>query len=74
MTIWPAWQHFEEDRKGSVEVGKLADFVVLSRDPTQGVTKTINKIKVTETITEVTTVGLSAGRTRMLVIYTTPCT
>lgn len=33
MTIWPAWQHFEEDDKGTLEVGKLADLVVLSRNP-----------------------------------------
>jgi len=33
MTLWPAWQHFEENDKGSLEVGKLADFVLLSEDP-----------------------------------------
>jgi predicted amidohydrolase YtcJ len=52
MTIWAAWQHFEEKDKGSIEVGKLADFVILSRDPTQGDPKTINKIKIAETIKE----------------------
>ena len=34
MTVWPAWQYFEEDKKGSLEAGKLAAFVVLSGDPT----------------------------------------
>lgn len=33
MTLWPAWQHFEEKKKGSLEVGKLADLVILSDDP-----------------------------------------
>lgn len=52
MTIWPAHHHFEEKSKGSLEVGKLADFAVLSKDPTKVVPTTIADIKVTETIKE----------------------
>src|ERR1041385_7510405 len=32
FTIWPAYAAFEEDLRGSTEVGKLADFTVLSAD------------------------------------------
>lgn len=50
MTIWPAYQHFEEDQKGSLEPGKIADFVILSDDPTAVDPETLDELKVTETI------------------------
>ena len=33
MTLWAAWQHYEDDRKGSLTAGKLADMVLLDADP-----------------------------------------
>ncbi|MHC9237726.1 amidohydrolase [Pseudooceanicola sp. 502str34] len=52
LTIWPAWQHFEEDRKGSIEAGKLADFVLLSDDPTAVDPETLAEIDVLVTVKE----------------------
>ena len=52
MTIWPAWQHFEEDEKGSIEVGKLADFVILSEDPTAVDPEALDQLRVRVTIKE----------------------
>jgi hypothetical protein len=52
MTIWPAFSHFEENSKGSIEVGKLADLVILSGDPTAIDPETIDQLKVVETIKE----------------------
>jgi predicted amidohydrolase YtcJ len=52
MTDWAAYQYFEEKSKGTLEPGKIADLVILERDPLQVDPTTISTIKVVETIKE----------------------
>ena len=49
MTINAAYQHFEDDIKGSLEIGKQADLVVLSEDPLSIDSKDILDLKVVAT-------------------------
>jgi hypothetical protein len=49
VTIDAAWQHFDENRLGSIEPGKLADLVILSENPLSAPQR-IKDIQVLETI------------------------
>jgi predicted amidohydrolase YtcJ len=50
MTIWAAEQYGEQDSKGSLEPGKLADLVILDRNPLEVEPMAIKDIRVVETI------------------------
>ena len=60
ITLWAAHQHYEETNRGSIETGKLADFVVLDKNPHDIPIEQLADLKVLQTIKE--------GR----VIYTAP--
>jgi hypothetical protein len=49
MTLWAAYANFDETRTGSLETGKLADFVVLNTDIMTAEPSKISKTKVKAT-------------------------
>ena len=52
ITSWSAYQHFEEHKKGTLEVDKLADMIILNQNPLKVSAAEVKDIKVLETIKE----------------------
>ncbi|MDM1018737.1 amidohydrolase [Acinetobacter sp. VNK23] len=52
MTDWAAYQYFEDKTKGTLSSGKLADLVILDRDPLKVPTREIKNIRILATYKE----------------------
>lgn len=52
LTLWAAYQHYEEANRGSIEAGKLADFVILDKNPHKIPIDALSELKVMKTIKE----------------------
>jgi predicted amidohydrolase YtcJ len=50
VTVDAAWQNFEEQTKGTIESGKLADFVVLAENPFDVPPTHLKDIAIVETV------------------------
>ena len=49
MTIWAAYSNFEENEKGSIEIGKVADFIIIDKHIMEVKPEKIPYIRVEET-------------------------
>jgi len=49
MTIWAAYSNFEETEKGSIEIGKMADFILLDQNIMEVDIEKVPKTKVLKT-------------------------
>jgi predicted amidohydrolase YtcJ/heat shock protein HslJ len=61
MTTWAAEQYGEQATKGTLEPGKLADLVILDRNPLQVDPMAIREIRIVETIKEGVTIYPAAA-------------
>jgi hypothetical protein len=52
MTIWGAYFNFEENEKGSLEIGKAADFIIINQDIMEINAKLIPETKVLKTFVD----------------------
>lgn len=50
ITIDAAYQHFEDDIKGSIEAGKLADLVIVEQDPETMDVSNLRDLRILETL------------------------
>ena len=50
VTKWAAFAYFEEDRKGTLAKGKLADLVILDKNPLTCQDEELREIQVLQTI------------------------
>ena len=55
-----AWQMFEEDRKGRIAAGLLADFVILDRNPLDLTAEEVLAVKIIETVKQGETIWAAA--------------
>jgi len=52
QTIWAAEQYDEQEKRGSIKTGKLADLVILDKNPLKVDPMALKEIKVQQTIKE----------------------
>lgn len=62
MTIWSAYAGFEEQIRGSIEAGKIADFVMLEEDIMQVDVARLRQVSTLQTVIGGETVYLSANQ------------
>ena len=61
VTDYAAYQHFEERTKGTLETGKLADLVILEKNPLTVDRMTIRSIRVVETFKDGKSIYAASG-------------